>query len=107
MKCDGRKKRRIGQEGAAVVEQIRRQRDWAFDLPLDGDRGAEQTGRQRFFECAEACRICRRQPPATPVKQFENRIELALLHLITVAFITRLNQVLDNTEALADDTLSF
>jgi len=42
-----------------------------------------------------------------PVKQFENRIELALLHLITVACIARLNQVLDNTEALANDTLSF
>jgi hypothetical protein len=40
------------------------------------------------------------------VKLFENRIELAFLHPITVAFITRLNEVFDDTEALADDTLS-
>ena len=41
------------------------------------------------------------------MKDFEHRIELAFFYLITVAFIPRFNQVFDNTETLADDTLSF
>src|SRR6202051_1260806 len=45
--------------------------------------------------------------PLLRVKDFEHRIELAFFYLITVAFITRLNQVLDNAQALTDDTLSF
>ncbi len=45
--------------------------------------------------------------PPTPVKNFEYRIELAFFYLITVAFITRFNQVFDNTKALADDTFLF
>ena len=77
-----------------------------LDLPLDGYCGAEETRRQCFFECAEACSVRRCQLPATPVKAFENRIELAFFYLITVAFITRLNEVFDDAEPLADDTLS-
>lgn len=53
-----------------------------------------------------ACRVCRSQLPTTPVKDFEHRIELAFFYLITVAFIMRLNQVFDNTEPPADDTLA-
>src|SRR5580704_8116630 len=45
--------------------------------------------------------------PTTPAKDFEHRIEPALLYLITGAFVARLNQLFHNTEALADDTLSF
>jgi hypothetical protein len=40
------------------------------------------------------------------MKDFEERIELAFLHLITVVIITRLNQGIDNPEALANDALS-
>src|SRR5271166_3554537 len=44
MKCDGCKKGRIGQEGPALMKQIRRQGDWALNLPLNGDRRAEDPG---------------------------------------------------------------
>jgi hypothetical protein len=41
------------------------------------------------------------------MKRIEERIEAAFLDLITVTYAARLNQVAYNTEALADDTLSF
>src|ERR1039457_6837201 len=44
MKCDGCKKGGIGQEGPALMKQIRRQGDWALNLPLNGDRRAEDPG---------------------------------------------------------------
>ena len=42
MKRDRGKKRWVCQEPAAPMKQICRQRDWALDLPLDGDCGAEE-----------------------------------------------------------------
>src|SRR5258708_34896191 len=105
MEHDGCKKCWIRQEGPTIVEQICRQGDWALELPLDCDCGAEKTRSQRFFERAEACRVCRCQLPATPLKDYKHRIELAYFHQITVAFIARLSQVLHNTKALANDTL--
>jgi hypothetical protein len=41
------------------------------------------------------------------LKNLKDPIELALFYLVAVAFIARLNQILHNAEALADDTLSF
>lgn len=40
------------------------------------------------------------------MKNLKDPIELALFYLVAVALIARLNQILDNAQALADDTLA-
>ena len=72
MKRDGRKERGIGQERPALVEQIRRQRDWTFDLPLNRYRRLEDTGRQRSSNAPKPARS-----PASILRRFGEEFQNA------------------------------
>ena len=61
----------------------------------------------RFSNAPKPAAFAGVRSPITAVKNFEHRIDPAFFYLISIAFVARLNQICNDAQALADDSLSF
>jgi hypothetical protein len=100
---DGGKPGGLGEEGAAVVEEIGGKSDGAFDLAFDRAGGGKKVAHERLLKGCEAGGVVFGEGAVAVMEEIEDDVEAAGPYFIAVTGGATLDVMVDEVEALGDE----